>query len=74
MQVRWWVGLAAAMLMSLVWCVTPAAHAMMVDYFRRAAEGRLSMTIDRRFPLAEAAAAHRYVEELRPAGRVLIIP
>ena len=28
MQVRWWVGLAAAMLMSLVWCVTPAAHAM----------------------------------------------
>ncbi|OFX03697.1 MAG: hypothetical protein A3E78_16555 [Alphaproteobacteria bacterium RIFCSPHIGHO2_12_FULL_63_12] len=50
------------------------AHAMMDDYFKRATLGELTMTIDRRFALADAAAAHRYVEEKRPAGRVLIIP
>jgi len=30
--------------------------------------------IDRRFPLAEAAAAHRYIESRAAFGRVLLIP
>ncbi|MGA0863584.1 MAG: zinc-binding dehydrogenase [Ilumatobacteraceae bacterium] len=32
------------------------------------------MVIDREFPLAEAAAAHRHVEDRRSFGRVLLIP
>ncbi|MGD9995661.1 MAG: zinc-binding alcohol dehydrogenase family protein [Ilumatobacteraceae bacterium] len=41
---------------------------------RRAANGELRPVIDRRFPLSEAAAAHRYIEERQAFGRVLLIP
>jgi NADPH2:quinone reductase len=41
---------------------------------RRAAEGELRPVIDRRYPLSEAAAAHRYIEERQAFGRVLLIP
>lgn len=37
-------------------------------------QGRLTMPIDRRFPLAQAAAAHRYVEDNKILGRVVLIP
>ena len=30
--------------------------------------------IDRTFPLAEAAEAHRYIESRRAFGRVLLVP
>ena len=36
--------------------------------------GEIEAVIDRRFPLSEAAAAHRYIEERRAFGRVLLIP
>jgi len=35
-------------------------------------EGRLRVPVDRVFPLAEAAAAHRYVEENRNLGKVVL--
>ena len=53
---------------------SPAAHAMMDDYFARAVSGELSMPIDRSFPLSEAAEAHRYVEANHPVGRVVLVP
>ena len=38
------------------------------------ARGALQVVIDRRFPLAEAAAAHAYIESRQAVGRVLLIP
>jgi NADPH2:quinone reductase len=37
-------------------------------------EGRLQVRIDRRFPLGDAAAAHRYMEQRRTRGKVLLMP
>jgi len=39
-----------------------------------AARGALTVVIDRSFPLAEAAAAHAYIESRKAVGRVLLIP
>jgi NADPH2:quinone reductase len=38
------------------------------------AAGELRVVIDRTYPLAEAAAAHAYVESRAPFGRVVLIP
>lgn len=38
------------------------------------ARGRLEVRIDRRFPLGEAAAAHRYMEQRQTRGKVLLVP
>jgi len=38
------------------------------------AEGRLQVRIDRRFPLGDAAAAHRYMEGRQTRGKVLLMP
>lgn len=37
-------------------------------------EGRLHPRVDRAFPLADAAAAHRYVQERRNLGKVVLVP
>jgi NADPH:quinone reductase-like Zn-dependent oxidoreductase len=41
---------------------------------RLAGEGTLKAVVDRSFPLAEAAAAQRYVAERRNFGKVVLIP
>lgn len=52
---------------------TPAEmHARARDLFGWHAEGKLRIAIDREFPLAEAAAAHRYLEEGRTRGKLLL--
>ncbi|MGI8927194.1 MAG: quinone oxidoreductase family protein [Tepidiformaceae bacterium] len=38
------------------------------------AKGELQVVIDRTFPLAEAAEAHRYIESRQAFGRVLLVP
>jgi NADPH:quinone reductase-like Zn-dependent oxidoreductase len=38
-----------------------------------AREGRLTPRVDRAFPLAEAAAAHRYIHERRNVGKVVLV-
>jgi NADPH2:quinone reductase len=38
------------------------------------ANGRLRVIVDRTFPLAEAAAAHAYIESRRAVGRVVLVP
>jgi NADPH:quinone reductase len=52
----------------------PRVHAMIADLFERIASGGLHVEIDRRFPLAEAAAAHAYVESRQAFGRVVLTP
>src|SRR3954470_7710292 len=49
-------------------------HPMIGGLIERAAAGELHVEIDRTFPLAEAAAAHAYVESRKAFGRVVITP
>lgn len=49
-------------------------HPMIADLLARAASGDLTVAVDREFPLAEAADAHRWVEGRNAFGRVLLIP
>ena len=44
------------------------------DLFAWLAAGKLAITIDREWPLAEAAAAHEALESRRTAGKLLLIP
>jgi NADPH2:quinone reductase len=49
-------------------------HSMIARHFDALAAGSLEIVIDREFPLAEAAAAHAFIESRRAFGRVLLIP
>jgi NADPH:quinone reductase len=49
-------------------------HALIAGLIERVAAGELTVVIDRTFPLAEAEAAHRYIESRQAFGRVLLIP
>jgi NADPH2:quinone reductase len=44
------------------------------DLFSWFAAGKLAVTIDRVYPLAEAAAAHEALEARRTAGKLLLVP
>lgn len=44
------------------------------DLFNWIGAGQLKVTIDKTFPLAEAAEAHRYLEGRKTQGKVLLIP
>lgn len=44
------------------------------DLFSWIANGELDVQIDRTFPLAQAADAHRYLEDRQTKGKVLLIP
>jgi NADPH2:quinone reductase len=52
----------------------PRVHAMIADLFERVATGAVRVEIDRTFALAEAAAAHAYIESRRAFGRVVMTP
>lgn len=53
---------------------TPRAREMIGRHLGRAAAGELTMPVDRDFPLREASDAHRYLEQDRPLGRVILRP
>ena len=44
------------------------------DIFRWLADGELQVRIDQKYPLAEAAEAHSYIEGRQTKGKVLLIP
>jgi NADPH2:quinone reductase len=50
------------------------AHANIDRLLGEVAAGDLKVVIDRTFPLAEAAAAHAYLEQRRAFGRVVLVP
>jgi NADPH2:quinone reductase len=52
----------------------PRVHAMIADLIEQVANGVLRVEIDRTFPLAEAAAAHAYIESREAFGRVVMTP
>jgi NADPH:quinone reductase len=49
-------------------------HPMIGDMLERVASGELQVEIDRSFPLAEAAAAHEFIESRKAFGRVVMTP
>jgi NADPH2:quinone reductase len=53
---------------------THRVRAMIERLLHRVAQGELKVVIDRIFPLAEAADAHRYIESRQAFGRVLLAP
>ena len=53
---------------------TDRAQAMIANLVDDVGAGRLRVLVDRTFPLAEAAAAHAYVEGRQAVGRVVLIP
>jgi NADPH:quinone reductase len=52
----------------------PRIYKMIGDLIGRVASGELRVEIDRSFPLAEAAAAHEYIESRKAFGRVVMTP
>ncbi len=52
----------------------PRVHPMIADLIGQVASGELHVEIDRSFPLAEAAAAHEYLEGRNAFGRVVMAP
>jgi NADPH2:quinone reductase len=50
------------------------AHRMIADQIDAVRSGALRVVIDRTYPLAEAAEAHRYIQSRQAFGRVLLIP
>jgi NADPH2:quinone reductase len=50
------------------------ARRMIAAHVEDVAAGRLRVAVDRTFPLAEASAAHAYVESRRAVGRVVLVP
>lgn len=44
------------------------------DLFNWIASGELKVRVDKTFPLSEAAEAHRYLEDRRSKGKILLIP
>lgn len=53
---------------------TERVHRLVAELIERVARGELKVVVDRTFPLAEAADAHRYIESRQAFGRVLLIP
>lgn len=53
---------------------TPRVQAMVQELVDDVAAGRLTVLVDRTFPLAEAAAAHEHIESRRAIGRVVLTP
>jgi len=49
-------------------------HAMIARHLADIAAGALRVIVDRTWPLAEAAAAHAYIESRRAFGRVVLVP
>src|SRR3954451_4312849 len=54
--------------------LSPRAQAMIGRLVDDVASGALRVVVDRTFPLAEAAAAHEYIESRQATGRVVLIP
>jgi NADPH2:quinone reductase len=49
-------------------------RAMIGRHIDDVAAGKLQVVVDRAYPLAEAAAAHAYLESRQAVGRVVLVP
>jgi NADPH:quinone reductase-like Zn-dependent oxidoreductase len=51
----------------------PAVHQTVDELLRSVARKRFEVSIDRTFPLRDAALAHHYAETAKPLGRVVML-
>jgi NADPH2:quinone reductase len=54
--------------------LNPRAHDIIQRHVDDVGAGRLRVVVDRTFPLADAAAAHAYIESRQAVGRVVLVP
>lgn len=54
--------------------LTPRVRAMIQRHIDDAAVGKLTVVLDKEFPLREAAAAHEFIESRKAVGRVILVP
>jgi NADPH2:quinone reductase len=54
--------------------LSPRPHARVAAHLEAIGAGELKVVIDRRFPLADAARAHAYIESRQAFGRVVLVP
>jgi NADPH2:quinone reductase len=54
--------------------VSDRAQAMIGELVDDVGAGRLRVVVDRTFPLADAAAAHAFIESRQAVGRVVLVP
>lgn len=59
---------------TMMYALTDHHRRALEDVFRLEREGKLTVPIGGRFPLAEAVNAHRYLESRRSTGKLLLIP
>ncbi|MEV0226874.1 NADP-dependent oxidoreductase [Streptomyces sp. NPDC050704] len=57
-----------------VWVTAEPSGQVLERITERIEEGRLRVTVQRTYPLAEAAAAHRAIEEKRTTGKIILVP
>ncbi|MEV7341977.1 NADP-dependent oxidoreductase [Streptomyces sp. NPDC093544] len=57
-----------------VWVTAEPSGEVLERVTERIEAGRLRVTVHRTYPLAEAAAAHRAIEEKRTTGKIVLVP
>ncbi|MCT9078122.1 NADP-dependent oxidoreductase [Streptomyces fulvoviolaceus] len=67
-------GEAAARGLRYVWVTAEPSGQDLEPITDRIEAGRLQVTVERTYPLAEAAAAHRAIEEKRTTGKLVLVP
>jgi NADPH:quinone reductase-like Zn-dependent oxidoreductase len=65
---------AAARGLRYVWVTAEPSGEVLERITERIEAGRLRVTVQRTYPLAEAAAAHRAIEEKRTTGKIILVP
>lgn len=65
---------AAARALRYVWVTAEPSGEVLERITERIETGRLRVTVQRTYPLAEAAAAHRAIEGKRTTGKIILVP
>lgn len=65
---------AAARGLRYVWVTAEPSGEVLERITEHIEAGRLRVTVQRTYPMAEAAAAHRAIEEKRTTGKIILVP
>jgi len=59
---------------TMMYALTEHHRRALADVFQLEREGKLTVPIGGRFPLADAVEAHRFLESRRSTGKLLLLP
>ena len=57
-----------------MWVTAEPSGELLAGITERIEAGRLRVSVERSYPLAEAADAHRAIEEKRTTGKLVLVP